>query len=91
MNITPRPRRSTSLNSELTSRPRRPTATEPPLEVTATGGSGARPDTTSQTTTATTISPVSMTTVARQEPVKGISTELDNTRVAIPPIAGIVL
>jgi len=32
-----------------------------------------------------------MTTVARHEPVNGISTELENTRVAIPPIAGIVL
>ena len=37
------------------------------------------------------MAPTSITMVVRQDPVRGMSTELDSTRVTIPPMAGMVL
>ena len=84
------PSRRMSRNSELASRNRGlldPVVAGRVLD----GGSGPRPEITNQTTSANTTITVSITMVVRQDPVRGIRTELDRTKAAIPPMAGIAL
>ena len=70
---------------------RRPAAPAISIGATWIGASGARPEMTSHTAVATTTAPVSTSTVVRHDPVSGMNTELESTRVAMPPIAGMVL
>ena len=89
MKNTPIPKARIARTSASARRSRTPPA-ETPCPLPSTTGGSCR-ETTSHTATATTMAPVSITTVALQDPVSGISTELESTRVAIPPRAGAVL
>ena len=85
----PRARTRTVRTRGSASSDRRPSDPSPGAGIAAVGG--FRRVTTSQAVTATSMAADSNATVNRHDPVSGMNTEFDRTRVAMPPRTGAVL